>query len=42
VYRWFKEEGSLPLEAVALRTIEILFSGLMAVPHGRNEDQTTK
>jgi len=38
VYRWFKEEGPLPLEAVALRTIEILFSGLMAVTPGQNPD----
>jgi AcrR family transcriptional regulator len=29
VYRWFKAEGPLPLEAVAIRAIEILFSGLM-------------
>lgn len=42
VYRWFKEEGPLPLEAVALRTIEILFSGLMAVTSGQNPDQKTK
>lgn len=35
VYRWFKEEGPLPLEAVALRTIEILFSGLMPVSSDR-------
>lgn len=42
VYRWFKEEGPLPLEAVALRTIEILFSGLMAVTPGQNPDYTKK
>jgi len=29
IYRWFNEEGSLSLDAVALRTIEILFAGLM-------------
>lgn len=33
VYRWFKEDGPLSLEAVALRTIEILFAGLLANPH---------
>lgn len=29
IYRWYKEEGSLSLEAVAMRTIEIIFAGLM-------------
>jgi len=29
IYRWFNEEGSLSLDEVALRTIEILFAGLM-------------
>lgn len=32
IYRWFKEEGALPLEAVAMRTIEIIFAGLMPEP----------
>lgn len=35
VYRWFRAEGPLPLEAVALRTIEILFSGLLPGPPER-------
>ncbi len=29
IYRWFREDGALPLEVVAMRTIEITFSGLM-------------
>jgi TetR/AcrR family transcriptional regulator, cholesterol catabolism regulator len=36
IYRWYKEEGVLPLEAVAMRTIEIIFAGLMLERPDRN------
>ena len=29
IYRWFRNDGTLPLEVVAMRTIEITFAGLM-------------
>jgi AcrR family transcriptional regulator len=29
IYRWYKEDGALSLEAVAMRTIEIVFAGIM-------------